>query len=82
MPEHGIDIRQTFTSHCGDGSKYVSHSGAIRDDCPVISIRFDMVPEGRQFELDGVIHGPARHDLRNAVVRIATIARDIREHLG
>lgn len=75
-----INIRALFKANCGPGARYLGSELKQRGEWPTVWINFEIVPEGRKFTLDGVIHGPADEDLEKAVLRIANIARNVREY--
>jgi len=78
-----INIRKIFKANCGLGAVYLNSEMQQRGEYNTVAVQFEMVPEGRKFTLDGVIHeGDADAELERAVVKIATIAKNIREHVA
>lgn len=79
-----VNIRKLFKSCCGDGARYLGSEMQQRGEHNTVLVRFEIVPERRQFSLDGVLHQGETPDekLRNAVVKIAGIARNIRATLA
>lgn len=79
-----MNIRKTFKANCGPGARYLSHELQQRGEYNTVAIQFEMVPEGRRFNLDGVIHEGETEDdqLRNAVLKIAGKTRHIRDILA
>lgn len=75
-----INVRRLFKENCGLGARYISSELEQRGDHNTVKVRFEMIPEGRFFDLDGVLHvgDTADEQLENAVLRIAGIAKDIR----
>lgn len=75
-----VNIRRLFKKNCGSGARYISHELLQRGEHNTVKVRFEMIPEGRTFDLDGVLHVGATADeqLENAVLRIAGIAKNIR----
>lgn len=73
-------IRAVFKKNCGDGIRYISSGIDMRGEHHTVKVRFMMWPEGRTFDLDGVLHVGDTPDeqLENAVLRIASIAKNIR----
>jgi hypothetical protein len=76
-----INIRALFKANCGPGAVYLGSELKQRGEWNTVLVNFEIIPEGRKFTLDGVIHGPTDEDMEKAVMRIAGIARDIREHI-
>jgi hypothetical protein len=79
-----VNVRQLFKANCGPGAVYLGSEVRQRGDHNTIAIQFEIIPEGRKFDLDGVLHQGDSHDaqLENAVLKIAGIARNIRETLA
>lgn len=74
------NIKKLFKANCGSGARYISHELLQRGEHNTVKVRFKIVPEGRTFDLDGVLHtgNTADEQLENAVLRIAGIAKNIR----
>lgn len=70
-----------FTANCGMGARYLRSELSKRGEHNTIAVQFEMIPEGRQFNLDGVIRGEGDEALRAAVLKIADIAANIRDHI-
>ena len=79
-----INVRRLFKTHCGRGAVYLASELRQRGDYNTIAIQFEIVPEGRKFDLDGVLHQGETDEqqLENAVIKIAGIARNIRATLA
>lgn len=79
-----INVRKLFKANCGPGAVYLGSEVRQRGEHNVIAIQFEIVPEGRRFDLDGVLHPSGSDDeqMENAVLRIATIAKNIRQTLA
>ena len=75
-----LNIRKIFNANCA-GSKYLGSEIRQRGEHNVVAIQFEMVPEGRKFDLDCVIRADGDDGLQAAVLRIAEIASNIREHI-
>jgi hypothetical protein len=74
-------IRHTFEEDCGTGARYLRSELGRRGEHATVAVQFEMIPEGRQFNLDGVIRSEGEEGLRAAVLKIADIARNIRDHI-
>ena len=72
-----INIRGVFKTYSGRDIRFLKAATATRGDMPVVIIWFRRGK--RTFQLDGVIHQGATPDdqLRNAVIRIAGIAKNL-----
>ncbi len=77
-----LNIRQLFKANCGPGAVYLGSEISQRGEHNVVLLQFEMVPEGRKFSLDSVIHGPGDAELEKTVLKIAQIARNIRAHIN
>ena len=79
-----VNVRRLFKMHCGRGAVYLSSELRQRGEHNTIAIKFEIVPEGRKFDLDGVLHqgDTDEQQLENAVIKIAGIARNIRATLA
>lgn len=79
-----VNVRRLFKANCGPGARYRRSEMRMRGEYNTVMIAFEMFPEGRKFELDGVLHVGDTDDemLTNAVLRIALIAKNIREPLA
>ena len=77
-----VKIRCLFEGNCGSGARYISHSLSERDGYKCLMLRFQMVPEGRLFDLDHVIREFTDDGIAQGVLKLAAIARDIRGHIG
>lgn len=79
-----VNIRKLFKANCGPGARYVGSELKQRGEHNTVLVTFEMVPEGRKFNLDGVLHvGDTEYEqLQNAVLRIAGIAKNIRETMA
>lgn len=78
-----INIKRTFKRHCGAGAVFVGAMMQNRGEHNTVAIQFDIVPEGRRFALDGVIHEPCGDDeVKAAVLKIADIAKNVRRHIS
>lgn len=79
-----LNVRKLFKANCGAGAVYLGSEVRQRGEHNVIAIQFEIVPEGRRFDLDGVLHHGENEDqqMENAIIRIAGIARTIRETLA
>lgn len=75
-----VNIRKIFKKNCGPGARYLGSELKQRGEYNTVLVTFEMVPEGRKFNLDGVLHvgDTADEKLENAVLRIAAIAKNIR----
>ena len=75
-----VNIRRLFKKNCGSGARYITSELVHRGEHNTVKVRFEMIPEGRFFDLDGVLHAGNTPDeqLENAVLRIAAIAKNIR----
>jgi hypothetical protein len=75
-----VNIRKIFKANCGPGARYIGSELKQRGEHNTVLVTFEMVPEGRKFNLDGVLHEGATRDeqIERAVVKIAGIARNIR----
>lgn len=76
-----MNIRKLFKANCGPGARYLGHEMRQRGEHNTVAIQFEMVPEGRQFDLDWVVRGDGDEGLRVAVLKIAETAQNIREHV-
>jgi hypothetical protein len=77
------NVRKVFKAHCGDGAKYLGSEFLDRGDHSTVMIQFEIIPEGRKFGLDGVIHGDGGDDeIERAVLKIADIAKNVRQHIS
>lgn len=76
-----IDVEQIFRENCGTAAKYLASEMRDRQGFKCLAIQFEMVPEGRKFDLDTVLRGDGDEALRAAVLKIADIAKNIREHI-
>ena len=83
-------VKRVFEANCGDGARFLGSYLTLappmsQNHVPdLVAVQFEMVPEGRQFNLDGVVH-KGQHftaELEKAVIKIADIARDVRKHLA
>lgn len=77
-----LNIRKVFKANCGPGARYLGSEIRQRGDENVVAVQFEMVPEGRKFDLDDVLHGDGDEELEKAVLRIAQIALNIRAHVN
>lgn len=79
-----VNVRKLFKAHCGVGAVYLGSEIRQRGEHNVVAIQFEMVPEGRKFDLDGVLHEGEGEDeqIENAVLKIAHKARHIRDVLA
>ncbi len=79
-----VNIRRIFKANCGSGARYISHELLQRGEHNTVKVRFEMIPERRFFDLDGVLHVGDTPDeqLEAAVLRIAAIAKNIRATLA
>lgn len=79
-----INIRKLFKRHCGPGARYLGSELQMRGEHNTVMVAFEMVPEGRKFKLDGVLHEgeTADEQIERAVVKIAGIAKNIRATLA
>jgi len=76
-----VRIKAIFKANCGPGARYVSHSIAERDGLKCLLLRFQMVPEGRLFDLDHAFREYNDDGIERGVLKVAAIARDVREHI-
>ena len=77
-----VNIRKLFKANCGLGARYLGSEMQQRGEHNTISVQFEMIPEGRKFNLDGVIHdGDPDAELERAVLKIVNIAKNIRVHV-
>lgn len=76
-----VNIRRTFKANCGSGARYLGHEMRQRGEHNTVAIQFEMVPEGRRFDLDWVVRDEGDEGLQLAVLKIAETAKNIREHL-
>lgn len=78
------EARRIFKANCGSGARFVSSELVHRGDHNTVKVRFQMIPEGRTFDLDGVLHEGDTPDeqLERAVLKIARIAKNIRATLA
>lgn len=79
-----LNIRKIFKANCGPGAVYLGSEMQQRGEHNTVMVTFELVPEGRKFQLDGILHQGDTDDmqLENAVLKIATIAKNIRETLA
>lgn len=79
-----MNIRRLFKSNCGPGARYIGSELKQRGEHNTVLVTFEIVPEGRKFNLDGVLHeGDTRDEqVERAVVKIAGIAKNIRATLA
>ena len=79
-----VNIRKLFKANCGPGALYLGSELKQRGEYNTVMVSFELKPEGRKFQLDGVIHQGKTDDeqLTNAVLKIAGIAKNIRETLA
>jgi hypothetical protein len=78
-----VSVREVFKRHCGPGAMFVYSEMQNRGEHNTVAIQFDIVPEGRRFALDGVIHEPCGDgEVKAAVLKIADIARNVRQHIS
>lgn len=77
-----VDVRRIFKTNCGPDAKYLAHEFKLRGEHNVIEVKF-RIRGGRTFQLDGVLHQGETDDeqARNAVLKIAGIAKNIRKVL-
>lgn len=76
-------VREQFKASCGDGARYHSSEFSGRDGHYTIAVCFEIIPEGRKFHLDGVIHEPCGDsEIKAAVAKIADIAKNVRQHIS
>jgi hypothetical protein len=76
-----LNIRKIFNANCGKGARYLGSELRDRGEHATVAIQFEMIPEGRKFDLDCVIRYDGDEGVRRAVMRIAEIASNIREHI-
>lgn len=79
-----VNIRKIFKANCGSGAKYVGSELQQRGEHNTVMVTFRLIPEDRKFNLDGVLRDgeTADEQLENAVLKIAAIARNVRETLA
>lgn len=79
-----VNVRKLFKANCGSGAVYLASEFKMRGDYNVVQVSFEIVPEGRKFQLDGVLHEGETDDamVENAVLKIAGIAKNIRATLA
>lgn len=79
-----VNIRKMFKANCGSGARYLGSELRQRGEHNTVLVTFEIVPEGRKFNLDGVLHegDTADEQLERAVVKIAGIAKNIRATLA
>lgn len=79
-----INIRKLFKANCGSGAVYLDSKFDQRGEHNVVQISFEIIPEGRKFQVDGVLHQGDTDDamVENAVLKIAGIAKNIRATLA
>lgn len=79
-----LNIRKLFKANCGPGAVYLGSELQQRGEYNTVAVQFELVPEGRKFNLDGILHEGETDDvqLENAVLKIAAIARNVRETLA
>ena len=79
-----VNIKKIFKANCGPGARYFGSEMQQRGEHNTVMVTFDLVPEGRRFNLDGVLHEGETPDeqVRAAVLKIAAIARNIRQTLA
>lgn len=76
-----VKVKRLFKANCGPGARYISHTFGELGEFKAVIFQFAMEPEGRVFNSTQVIRGPSDSDLEVAVLKVAAIARDIREHV-
>lgn len=78
-----LNVRKLFNDNCGAGARYVESEFIPGGEgvFDKLQLRFRMVPEGRIFNLDHTFResGPAAFEA--GVLKLAAIARDIRDHI-
>lgn len=79
-----ISIRKIFKANCGSGAVYLGSELRQRGEHNTVAVQFELVPEGRKFDLDSVLHDgeTADEQMQNAVLKIAAIAKNVRETLA
>ena len=79
-----MNIRRLFKKNCGSGARYLGSQLQQRGEHNTVLVTFEIVPEGRKFNLDGVLHEGDTPDerLERAVLKIAGIAKNIRATLA
>lgn len=79
-----MNIRRLFKKNCGPGARYLGSELKQRGEHNVVQVSFEIVPEGRKFNLDGVLHegDTADEQIERAVLKIAGIAKNIRATLA
>lgn len=79
-----MNIRKLFKRNCGSGARYLGSELRQRGEHNTVAVTFEIVPEGRRFNLDGVLHEGDTPDeqMERAVVKIAGIAKNIRATLA
>lgn len=79
-----MNIRRIFKKNCGSGARYLGSELRQRGEHNTVRVRFQIEPEGRTFDLDGVLHEGDTPDeqMERAVVKIAGIAKNIRATLA
>lgn len=79
-----VNIRKLFKLHCGPGAVYLGSHFDFRGEHKTVVVAFEIIPEAGKFRLDGVLHEGETDDeiTENAVIKIAGIAKNIRETLA
>lgn len=79
-----VNIRKLFKRNCGSGARYLGSELRQRGEHNTVRVRFQIEPEGRTFDLDGVLHDGDTPDeqMERAVIKIAGIAKNIRATLA
>lgn len=79
-----MNIRRIFKKNCGSGARYLGSELSQRGEHNTVAVTFEIVPEGRRFNLDGVLHEGDTPDeqMECAVIKIAGIAKNIRATLA
>lgn len=79
-----VNIRKLFKRNCGPGAVYLGSHLDFRGEYNTVIVQFEIIPEGRKFQLDGVLHEGDTEDemVERAVLKIARIAMNIRETLA
>ena len=78
-----INVCKIFKKNCGPGAVFLASEFRQRGEHNTLAICFEMVPEGRKFDLDTVLHEGETDEeqVTNAVLKIAGIAKNIRQVL-
>lgn len=79
-----VNIRRLFKKNCGSGARFLASQLQQRGEHNTVLVTFEIVSEGRRFNLDGVLHegDTADEQLERAVLKIAGIAKNIRATLA